>query len=74
MNHSPQPQGKMKGFNHIIDDGVCPDHGYLIPKDAAVALKVVSNSGIDVVDVPPADLVKALMELGIRQKKRLTPA
>lgn len=60
----------MQGFNHIIDDGVCTDHGYLIPKDAAVAWKVVSNSGIDVVDVPPTDLTKALTELGTRQKKR----
>ena len=66
-----QPALKMKGFIHIVDDGVCADHGYLIPKSAAVALKSVSNSGIGVVDVPAADLRKTLMDLSARQKKRL---
>jgi len=59
------------GFSHIIDDGDSNGHGYFLPKQAAVGLKSVFNSGVGMVDVPVSVLRTALAALSANQKQRL---
>ena len=73
-NHSGQTATApplLAGFSHIIDDGDCNRHGFFLPKQTAVGLKSVCNSGVGMVDVPVSDLRSALVTLSANQKRRL---
>jgi len=70
MNANQQPT-KMADFNHIIDDGDCQDHGYVLPKHNAKNFKSVCNCGIAIVSVSAEQLHKVLVDLSNHQQRLL---
>jgi hypothetical protein len=66
--HAPK---MFDGYSHIIDDGDCNDHGYILPKQTAGNLKRVVNCGVVGVEVPPQDLRDILLKLSARQQDLL---
>ena len=59
------------GFRFIKNTGDCDDHGYFLPKQKVVAMKSVSNAGVEFVDVSQSELCAALVYLSQQQNARL---
>ena len=65
----------LAGYNHIIDDGDCTDHGFFIPR-WPVQDRQIRDTGLEVsyVDVPREVLQGVLNEASANQSRQLRAA
>ena len=66
-----EPARVLPGYRFISDTGGCEDHGFFLPKQKVLAMKSVSNDGIEYVDVEISELCGILENLAEEHNERL---